>query len=126
MNGKPSGSSQRINVPLPTTPVPCTFGAAEPEHYPFDGTIDEARISKIARYDRGFTPPPTFISDDDTIALYRFEEGEGDALIDLSGNNRHGKIFAADWITLNPQRSLPAAKGTPPAAKMKAEGTKAP
>ena len=37
-------------------------------------------------------------SDKDTLALYRFNEGQGDRLIDSSGNNHHGKIVGAKWV----------------------------
>ena len=58
------------------------------------GLIDEVRISKVARYDKDFTPAKRFEPDADTLALYHFDEGQGDVLKDSSGNGHHGKITA--------------------------------
>jgi len=65
------------------------------------GLIDEVRISKVARYDKDFTPLSRFEPDKDTIALYHFDEGQGDKLTDSSGNNHHGKIVGAKWVKAN-------------------------
>jgi eukaryotic-like serine/threonine-protein kinase len=65
---------------------------------PFSGLIDELRISKIARYTTDFTPQSRFEPDSDTLSLYHFDEGQGDVLIDSSGNNHHGKIVNARWV----------------------------
>ncbi len=81
--------------------LPCRLGMLRPFSWawgPFDGTIDTVRISKVARYDKNFTPPKRFEADADTLALYRFDEGQGDVLRDSSGNNHHGKIIGARWV----------------------------
>ena len=65
------------------------------KHY-FDGTIDEVRISKTARYTTDFTSQPRHEPDADTLALYHFDEGAGDELIDSSPNKHHGKIVGAN------------------------------
>ena len=65
---------------------------------PFDGLIDEVRISKGVRYNENFTPAPRFEADADTLAVYHFDEGQGDILKDSSGNNHHGKIVGAKWV----------------------------
>lgn len=65
----------------------------------FAGTMDEIRISRTARYLGGFSPPARHVPDADTIALYHCDEGTGDVLEDWSGNNRHGKIVGAKWVT---------------------------
>ena len=64
----------------------------------FAGTIDELRISKVARYTNDFTPQSRFEPDADTMALYHFDEGTGDILADSSGNGHHGKIVNAKWV----------------------------
>jgi hypothetical protein len=64
----------------------------------FDGVFREVRISKVARYDKDFTPQKRFETDADTLALYHFDEGQGDKLIDSSGNGHHGKIVGAKWV----------------------------
>ena len=60
--------------------------------------ITEVRISKVARYDKDFTPAKRFEPDADTLALYHFDEGSGDVLKDSSGNGHHGKIVGAKWV----------------------------
>ena len=65
---------------------------------PFDGLIDEVRISKGVRYNENFTPAPRFETDADTLAVYHFDEGQGDILKDSSGNDHHGKIVGAKWV----------------------------
>ena len=79
-----------------------------------EGVIDEVRISKVARYDKDFTPAKRFEPDKDTIALYHFDEGTGDVLKDSSGNNHHGKIVGAKWVKADGTPiTIPAPSGTP-------------
>jgi hypothetical protein len=65
----------------------------------FLGTIDQVRITEGIRYEKDFTPPPTFNLEKGTVGLYRFEEGHGDILKDSSGHEHHGKIIGAKWVT---------------------------
>src|SRR5262249_50285442 len=69
-----------------------------PSFWHFAGLIDEVRVSKKARYDKDFKPARRFEPDADTLALYHFDEGQGDVLIDSSGNAHHGKIVGAKWV----------------------------
>ena len=64
----------------------------------FTGWIGPIRISKSVRYTDNFTPQRRFEKDDQTEALYNFDEGPGDILKDSSGNNHHGKIEGAKWV----------------------------
>ncbi len=64
----------------------------------FHGHMDEVRISKVARYTDDFTPANLFTADKDTVALYHCDEGEGEKLIDASGNNHHGKVVGVKWV----------------------------
>lgn len=64
----------------------------------FHGSLDELSISTSVRYSKPFTPEPVFQNDPKTIALYHFDEGQGDVLADSSGNNHHGKIVGATWV----------------------------
>lgn len=71
--------------------------------------IDEVRISSVARYDKDFAPAARHEPDDHTLALYHFDEGDGDVVKDSSRNNHHGKIVGqAKWV-----RGLPYAPPTP-------------
>lgn len=62
-----------------------------------NGVMDEVRISKVARYERDFTPVSRFETDKATLALYHFDEGVGESLKDSSGNGHDGKIHGAKW-----------------------------
>jgi serine/threonine protein kinase len=75
---------------------PKTRALQEPKY--FAGAMDEVRISKVARYDKDFTPAQRFEPDADTLALYHMDEGESDVLRDSSGNGHHGKIVGAKWV----------------------------
>ncbi len=64
------------------------------------GTLDEIRISSVARYTKDFTPPKPseqFVPDEHTFALYHLDEGEGDTFADSSGNENHGKLKGVKW-----------------------------
>ena len=67
----------------------------------FSGRMDEWRISKVARYDNEFSPPARYEPDANTVALFHFDEGDGDRLRDSSGNHHHGEITDATWVRLN-------------------------
>ncbi len=85
----------------------------------FHGLIDEIRISSKVRYTKDFTPELRFEPDDDTVALYHFDEGTGDILRDSSKNHYDGKIVGAKWVRADgsPINSAPASTGAPPLAK---------
>src|SRR5262249_19566764 len=106
---RPSGANFSLGANPPTP------GHAFDEF--FQGRICEARVSKIPRYDGDFTPARRFVSDGDTIALYHFDEGQGNVIKDSSGNGHHGEIVAAKWVNADgsPIVSPPEGK-TPPLA----------
>ena len=67
----------------------------------FNGNIDEVRISDISRYNSNFDPQHKFQSDSSTLALYHFDEGAGDIIIDYSGNGNHGSLHGdVNWSDL--------------------------
>jgi len=62
------------------------------------GRIDEVRISKVARYSGDYQPQKRLEAEPGTLALYHFDEGEGDDVIDSSGNDNHGKKRGGTWV----------------------------
>jgi hypothetical protein len=62
---------------------------------------DPRLISNVARYTDDYTPVDRFENDEHTLALYHFDEGQGDMLIDSSGNNHHGTIHGAKWVNVD-------------------------
>ena len=90
----------------------------------FHGLIDEVRISNIARYTDDFTPQKRFEPDEHTMALYHFDEGEGDVLHDSSGNKHHGKIVGAKWVKVD--GSPITGRAAEPAPSLKQPTTEAP
>jgi serine/threonine protein kinase/formylglycine-generating enzyme required for sulfatase activity len=79
------------------------FGCDGGERRFFQGTIDQVRISKIARYSNNFAPVTSVANDESTLALYNFDEGAGDVLKDASGNGHDGKIIGAKWVNSKPE-----------------------
>jgi hypothetical protein len=64
----------------------------------YEGNIDEVRISNIVRYNSNFIPETEFEADENTIALYHFNEGSSSNVFDSSGNENHGTIYGATWV----------------------------
>jgi len=54
--------------------------------------IDELRLSDIPRYFEDFTPELRHAMDDHTLGLWHFDEGEGFAAVDSSGNGNNGTL----------------------------------
>jgi len=57
----------------------------------FEGAVDEVRISRVARYTRGFSPPRYLEQDDRTVLLLRFDGLERGLHPDVSGRALHGR-----------------------------------
>ena len=98
----------------PIDPRYVYVGAVPTNNYPwqqfFTGRMHEIRISRTARYDKSFSPPDvrqTFAKDEHTLALYHCSEGQGDELVDYSGNGYHGKIVGAKWVSNDPDDVRP-------------------
>lgn len=79
--------------------------------YSYHGELDEMRVSSTVRYTTGFDPSERFETDEDTVALWHFDEGDGTTAADASGNNhtltRYGNPLP-DWVASglgNPQPS---------------------
>lgn len=95
---------------IPGAPLRNTIGADF--HNPatqcwYHGRIDEIRISRGVRYRHDFDPSNPLSGDRDTVALYHFDEGQGDVLTDSSGNNHHGKIAGAKWVRVDKPSATP-------------------
>jgi len=72
----------------------------DPSYNALTGMVDEVRISNVVRYRSDFAPPLTqFEPDSNTIALYHFNEGIGNVVLDASGNGKDGIIYGAVWDT---------------------------
>lgn len=65
------------------------------------GVVSEVRVSNTARYFEDYALPDRLEADKDTLALYRFDEGQGYVLRDSSGNGHHGLIVGAKWVRLD-------------------------
>ncbi len=65
----------------------------------YRGGIDEVRISRGIRYTSHFEPERRFPdADPETLALYHFDEVNGETAFDSSGHNHHGTVVKAQWI----------------------------
>lgn len=61
-------------------------------HEPWQGWIDEVRVSTIARYPALPAPTARFEPDDATALLYHFDEDAGDAVTDASADMLDGEL----------------------------------
>ncbi len=77
---------------------------AERPSLSFRGKIDELRVSTVTRYldESGepvaFEPPRQFELDDQTLALYHFDEASTTEVVDVSPNALHGVIHGATRV----------------------------
>jgi len=100
------GKRQLADPPFDSRHKPSTLSfliGANPDRagrptYAFAGLIDEVRVSKVVRYTEDFTPTRRFETDESTVALYHFDEGNGEIAHDSSGNDHHGQIKGATWV----------------------------
>jgi len=60
------------------------------------GVIDEVRISNVARTTFDLSKPLTV--DDNTVALWHFNEGSSNTVYDETLNNNVGAIYGATWV----------------------------
>jgi hypothetical protein len=68
------------------------------ENRRFEGDIRAFRVSNKARFVRAFQPQLTFGKDATTELLLDFASEEKDTILDLSGKNRHGRLFDVIWV----------------------------
>jgi hypothetical protein len=70
---------------------PLYIGRAPQARYSyFTGAIDEVRVSNVARYTRGFSPPRFHKEDSKTVLLLRFDMLRGKLFPDSSDHGHHG------------------------------------
>jgi hypothetical protein len=67
-------------------------------HEMFRGYIDEVRFTADALYSDDFAAPKRLEATEATIALYHFDEGQGDRVKDASANGHDGVIHDARWV----------------------------
>ena len=67
---------------------------------PFLGVIDEVRVSDVVRYTADFAlPTHEFETDDNTRVLWHFNEADGTAVADDSGNGNDGQLEGGpQWV----------------------------
>jgi hypothetical protein len=67
------------------------------------GSIGSTRISKTVRYSNNFSPKASYVNDSNATGLWNVNEGAGNVLNDISGNNYHITINGAVWQNVGPQ-----------------------
>ena len=74
-------------------------GSSFPRFPPYNGWLDEIRFSNIVRYTSDFIRPISpFTDDEQTIAIYHFEEGSGLTVSDDRNNKKiKGKLFVSGY-----------------------------
>lgn len=92
---------QRVGFGSYEDPVPgslLSIGCWERENAGFEGVIDNVRLSSVVRYEDDFTPDfAPFSADEDTTALWAFDEGAGDVAADSAGQY-DGTLMGAEWV----------------------------
>lgn len=83
----------------------------------FRGILDEVRISSVARYTGDFIPAVRHVADEHTLALYHFDEPDGDVVQDSSGHNHHGTLIGET-------KRVKAMPYTPPTSAKSSQVTK--
>lgn len=73
----------------------------------FCGSVDEVRISRVARYRDDFVPERRLEPDEQTLALYHFNDGRGATARDASANSNHARIEDALWRPVGAPEPLP-------------------
>ena len=104
VDGKRQRSEKKLKGSFNPSPLMMTIGGS-PSPTPagvdwaFDGIMDGVRFSKSIRYTDDFEVPAMLTTDDDTLAVYDFEQKHDTILKDVSGNGHDGEIHDAAWVT---------------------------
>ena len=105
LNGQALGPTQfNATIVDQSNDTPLWIGCEDFASHFMLGRIDELRISAGQRYSTDFEVKNVgFVTDDDTVALYHFDENGGDEVIDASGNGHHGTFHGnPTWIQSSP------------------------
>ena len=112
INGKLVGTKSNISeLATPWTFQRLRIGgkldptASKPEF--FHGRMDQFRVSTSALYVLPFTPAERLTAEADTLALYNFDENQGDILTDVTRHGHNGKIVGASWVQASGAASAP-------------------
>ena len=103
VNGRFEGSTP-FSSHLAGTDKHFMIGNRRAGDYPFQGQIDEVRVSRVARYTGDFIPPQPherFEVDDDTLALYHFDEGPGSKIARDATGKHDGTIRNAEYVRID-------------------------
>jgi photosystem II stability/assembly factor-like uncharacterized protein len=94
------GGSERLPAIGATPDYVFKMGAAYSEAY-FEGAIDEVRIWNVARTQEEIQAKMyTHLNgtEEGLVGYWPFNEGSGNVVNDLSGNNNHGTIHGPTWV----------------------------
>ena len=89
--------SQTIDIEIKDTNWPLYIGSEISYNY-FKGLISEIRLSDIVRYTSSFRSQASFHSDQNTLAYWPCNEGQGDILHDFGPYENHGKLNNVYWL----------------------------
>ncbi len=64
---------------------------------PYEGLVDQVRISSTARYSSDFVPVTMNVTDEYTLALWGFNEGDGTIAHDLHGGGVDLNLHEVQW-----------------------------
>jgi serine/threonine protein kinase len=101
VNGK--AIAQREDSDTLVNAVPNIWNLGGGDLDPFEGVLSGVRISQTARYQSNFTPPLRIETDEQTLALYQCNEGQGKTVPDSSGHGHHAKLKGGKWVPVGSQ-----------------------
>jgi hypothetical protein len=101
VDGVPSGSA---TLPSPSASADAALSLGRDgafDSHSLQGRLDDVHISRVVRYDGLFLTSAAAVADDDTIALWRLEEGTGAVAADSGATGFHGTIVNGEWSDLS-------------------------
>ncbi len=98
--GGANAGSAPMPAPSATSTAPLLLGNSAGGG-PFDGLIDDVRLSDVVRYSAPFVPASQLGADGDTVAWWGFEEADGAEAKDLSGGGHDGALTSPAVFALS-------------------------